>query len=316
MFTRIPVPTPFQVGRVNAYVAGQTLVDPGPDSEEAWAALLDGLDDLGTTPDDIERVLVTHPHPDHFGLAARLSETGASVLASPAAAEIMADFEGRLEYEQEFFGKFFQRCGVSAETAHTVTDLPGAFVRYAPDVPTTREVTAGDVVTVDDTNLSVDEVDGHASGEIIFSFDADGKRRAIVGDNVLSHITPNPLLQPPEAGEEQRPRVLPAYNESLARLREAGHDQFLTGHGDHVDDPAGRIDEILDAHEQRTARVRELLDGPTVPADIMHGLFDDLPVTETFSGLSEAVGHLDVLEARGEVTQRESGDVLVYEAAE
>jgi glyoxylase-like metal-dependent hydrolase (beta-lactamase superfamily II) len=228
----------------------------------------------------------------------------------------MADFEGRLEYEQEFFMGFFERCGVSAETARTVTDLPAAFVRYAPDVPTARELTAGDVVTVDGAELSVDDVDGHASGEIIFSFDAVGERRAIVGDNVLGHITPNPLLQPPAAGDGQRPRVLPAYNDSLARLRGAGHDQFLTGHGDRIDDPAGRIDEILEAHEQRTARVRELLDGPTVPADIMHGLFDDLPVTETFSGLSEAVGHLDVLEARGEVTQLRSGDVIVYEAVE
>lgn len=313
MFTRISVPTPFQVGRVNAYAAGQTLVDPGPNSEEAWAALLDGLDELGTAPADVEQVLVTHPHPDHFGLASRLCETGARVLASPAAAEIMADFGGRLEAEQEFFRGFFERCGVSAETARTVTDLPAAFVRYAPDVPTGREVTAGDTVTVDGTDLSVDEVDGHASGEVVFSFDAAGTRRAIVGDNVLGQITPNPFLQPPAGGDEHRPRVLPAYNDSLARLREAGHEQFLPGHGDRIDDPAGRISEILDAHEQRTARVRELLDGPTVPADIMHGLFDDLPVTETFSGLSEAVGHLDVLEARGEVTQRESGDVIVYE---
>jgi hypothetical protein len=45
----------------------------------------------------------------------------------------------------------------------------------------------------------------------------------------------------------------------------------------------------------------------------MNGLFEDLPLTEQFSGLSEAVGHLDVLEARGEVTQRASGDVVVYE---
>jgi hypothetical protein len=45
----------------------------------------------------------------------------------------------------------------------------------------------------------------------------------------------------------------------------------------------------------------------------MEGLFGDLPITEYFPGMSEAVGHLDVLEARGEVACRDRGGVLVYE---
>ncbi len=47
----------------------------------------------------------------------------------------------------------------------------------------------------------------------------------------------------------------------------------------------------------------------------MEGLFGDLPATEQFSGMSEAVGHLDVLEADGRVEKREQGGLLVYERA-
>ena len=57
MFTRFSIPTPFQVGPVNAYLAGRTLVDPGPGSEEAWAALLDALEERDLGPTDIEQVL-------------------------------------------------------------------------------------------------------------------------------------------------------------------------------------------------------------------------------------------------------------------
>lgn len=312
MFTRIPVPTPFQVGRVNAYLAGATLVDPGPDSEEAWATLLEGLEAEGLRPGDVERVLVTHPHPDHFGLATRLRDGGAQVLASPACAAIVSDFAGRFAYERDFFTEFFERCGLSAETAATVTDLPEAFLPYAPDVPVDRELVAGDEVTVAGHAVTVDAVEGHAPGELVFAY-GNGERRAIVGDNVLGHITPNPFLQPPPESDDERPRVLPAYNRSLRRLREEGYDRFLPGHGDPVADPAGRIDAILDAHEKRTDDVRGLVDGPTTPKDVMEGLFEDLPVTEQFAGLSEAVGHLDVLERRGAVGQRLSGDVIVYE---
>jgi glyoxylase-like metal-dependent hydrolase (beta-lactamase superfamily II) len=313
MFTRIAVPTPFQVGRVNTYVAGRTVVDPGPDSEEAWATLLDELDAAGLAPDDIEQVVVTHPHPDHFGLARRFRDMGARVLASAPAADIMAEFEERLHYEQAYFTDFFQRCGLSAESASTVTDLPEAFLPFAPDVETDRRLADGDRFTVVDTTLTVAEVAGHAAGELVFGFDTAGEHRAIVGDNVLGHITPNPFLQPPPERGGERPRVLPAYNESLRWLGTQSYDRFLPGHGEDVTAPADRIDEILAAHEERTETVRELVDGPTVPADVMNGLFDDLPLTEQFSGLSEAVGHLDVLEARGEVEHRESGDVMIYE---
>jgi glyoxylase-like metal-dependent hydrolase (beta-lactamase superfamily II) len=312
MFTRLTVPTPFQVGAVNAYLAGRTLIDPGPDSEEAWSHLLDVLEERGLAPVDIDRVVVTHPHPDHFGLANRFREAGATVVATPDAASIMADFEGRFEQERAFFTDFFERCGMARATAETVTGLPEVFLRYAPDVATDREIVTGDTVVVHDTVLEVDEVLGHADGECILSYDADGERRAVVGDHVLPEITPNPFLLPP--GEDgERPRVLPSYNRSLDRLRDREYDRMLPGHRGLVADPSERIAEIRAAHEERTDNVRDLVDGPTTPVDVMEGLFGDLPITESFAGMSEAVGHLDVLEDRGEVTLRDRGGVLVYE---
>ena len=314
MFTRVSIPTPFQVGAVNAYVAGRTVVDPGPDSEEAWARLLEALEARELAPSDVEQVLVTHPHPDHFGLAARLRSNGARVLASSTAADIMVDFAARLHYEQEYFADFFERCGISRETAVAVTQLPEAFLPYAQSVATDRELAAGDVVTVADERLTVDEVTGHAAGEIIFSFDDDGDDTGIVGDNVLADITPNPFLLPPVDRGGQRPRVLPAFNDSLRWLREQGHDRFLTGHREPVESPRDRIDEMLAAHESRTDEVADIVDeGTTTPAAVMTDLFGDLPATEYFSGMSEAVGHLDVLEAQGRVERRETGGVVVYE---
>jgi len=313
MFARLPIPTPFQVGAVNAYLAGRTLVDPGPDSDEAWSALLDALEERELTPADIERVLITHPHPDHFGLAARLAEAGATVVASEPAAAIMRDFRGRYGLESAFFTDFFERCGMAARTAETVTDLPEAFIRYAPDVDTDRVLADGDTLVVQDATLDVLVTAGHAEGEAIFEYTVDGSRRAIVGDHVLAEITPNPfLLPPPESGGE-RPRALPTFNRSLDRLRDRDFDRLLTGHRDPVTEPSARIEEILAAHEERSGNVLDLVDGPTTPVDVMEGLFGDLPITEYFAGMSEAVGHLDVLEARDEVQPRERGGLLVYE---
>jgi glyoxylase-like metal-dependent hydrolase (beta-lactamase superfamily II) len=310
-------------------MAGRTLVDPGPGSEEAWAALLDGLEARELEPADVEQVLVTHPHPDHFGLASRLREEGARVVASPAAAEVLRDFEGRLDYEQSFFVEFFERHGMARTTAQTVTDLPESFLRVAPSVETDVELDDGDTVEVAGPTVTAEAVDGHAPGETIFTYrtdgdasdgpgdDEEGEAHAIVGDHVLGDITPNPLLQPPAEPGGERPRVLPAFNRSLADLRDRDFDRFLPGHREEIADPAGRIDEILAAHEDRTEDVKAVVEGgPTTAVEVIDELFDDLPVTEYFPAMSEAVGHLDVLDARDEVEPREQGGVVVWEVPE
>lgn len=318
MFERHEVATPFRVGSVNAYLAGRTVVDPGPDSEEAWSDLLAALEARDLAPEDVAQVLVTHPHPDHFGLAHRLREAGARVLASDPAAAIVRDFRGRHEYEKAFFREFFQRHGMSRESVETVVSLPEAYFSFAPDVETDRTLAAGDRLEVHDATVTVDSVEGHAEGELLFAYDHADERRAVVGDHVLPDITPAPLLLPPPEGQgdAERPRVLPAFNRSLARLRDAGYDRFLPGHREEIDDPPGRVADILDAHEQRTERVYELVDGPTTAVEVMQGLFGDLPATEQFPGMSEAVGHLDVLEARDRIEREERGGLVVYRRAE
>lgn len=316
MFRRVSLPTPFQVGPVNAYLAGRTIVDPGPDSQAAWSKLLTALEARSLTPADIEQVLITHPHPDHFGLAHRFSDEGARVVASEAATPILEDFPARLNYEQSYFVDFFERCGIASDTAETVTELPTAFLNYASSVPIDQSVGKGDGVTVDDRPITIETVEGHAIGEVLFEFEAAGERQAIVGDNVLAEITPNPFLQPPPELGGVRPRVLPGYNESLEELATAGYDRFLPGHRDDIEAPTERIEQIRTEHEQRTGAVADLLDGPTTPVDVMEGLFGDLAVTEQFSGMSEAVGHLDVLEERNRVEREESGGVIVYRSAD
>ncbi|WP_323190554.1 MBL fold metallo-hydrolase [Halostella sp. PRR32] len=313
MFKRLSIPTPFQVGPVNAYISGRTIVDPGPDSEESWSTMLDELEKRDLSPADIEQILVTHPHPDHFGLARRFRDDGARVLASPATSRIIENFEGRLAYEQSFFVDCFERHGMARSTAETVTELPEVYLEYSPSCETDRLLEEGEKLTVAGETVRVRDAAGHAPGELVFEYEHDGDEEAIVGDQILPDITPNPLLQPPAEEGDPRPRVLPAFNDSLDRLRGRDYDRVLPGHREVIDRPSERIGEIRESHDERTENVLELVDGKTTAMDVMEGLFGDLPLTEYFPGMSEAVGHLDVLERRSEVQRSERGGVVVYE---
>lgn len=312
MFDRIRVPTPFQVGSVNCYITGRTLVDPGPDSEDGWDELVESLAQQGLEPIDIDQVLVTHPHPDHFGMAKRFSDRGADIVASEETADIIEDFPGRLAYEQEFFIPFLVRHGIQEDVANTVVELPEAYLEFAPSCDVDRTVSDGDTITVDGTDVLVESLVGHAPGELLFAWEQDGGEHAIVGDHVLQRITPNPFLQPPPEPGESRPRVLPGYNRSLERLATRDFAKLYPGHGDFVDKPTRRIEQLLEFHERRTGNVYHALDGKTTAAAVMRTLFGDIPVTEIYGGISESIGHLDVLELRGEVDRSMEDGVYRY----
>ena len=79
----ITIPTPFPVGPVNVYLLfgpASTRVGAGPNSDEALAALRAGLAAYGYALADVRHLVITHAHPDHYGLADRVvAESGARV---------------------------------------------------------------------------------------------------------------------------------------------------------------------------------------------------------------------------------------------
>src|ERR1044072_6033739 len=97
----IALPTPFYIGAVNVYVVKEdpiTLIDTGPKTRDAVDALRAGLRKNGMTTGDIRRIVLTHAHEDHCGLARSLRDEAKD------AEVVVHDWEtghraGRLEHE-------------------------------------------------------------------------------------------------------------------------------------------------------------------------------------------------------------------------
>src|SRR5436309_7962820 len=119
----ISLPTPFYIGPVNVYLIKEdpvTLIDTGPKTNEAIAALRAGLKEAGLSVADVRRIVLTHAHEDHCGLARSLRDEAKD------AEVLIHDWEtghrvGRLEHEEH--RALLERAGVPQQEIETMRKL-------------------------------------------------------------------------------------------------------------------------------------------------------------------------------------------------
>ena len=132
MIHRLPIPTPFRVGRVNCYLIDDdplTLVDVGPNSGASLVALETALREHGRRIEDLERIVITHQHTDHLGLVGVLAErSGAEVCALDVLAPVVEDFDAYAERNDELAQALMLRHGIAPDMvtvlARDVARLP------------------------------------------------------------------------------------------------------------------------------------------------------------------------------------------------
>lgn len=310
---RMALPTPFDVGTVNGYLLRMdplTLIDPGPGMEPAWEALQAGLDRLGFSLEDVERILVTHPHLDHFGLAGRVrSASGATLRVHPRAKDDFNDYVRRYRRDRDFFGPFLESMGMPEQVVSVVNSLPESFTDLAEPTEVDGLVQPDDLLEGDLDLIALDSP-GHCAGS--YTYWCPERDLAFTGDHVLKEISPNALLQ---VRDGQRRHSLLRYLEALESLREQIGDRTvrgLTGHGDVVGDLSRRIDELIRHHEKRRETFYGMLEDGMTAYDLMEEAFPDLPAREYFLGMSEIIGHLDMLVEESRVTTEERDGRVTY----
>ncbi|MDE3090841.1 MAG: MBL fold metallo-hydrolase, partial [Chloroflexota bacterium] len=298
----ITIPTPFPVGPINLYLAEGaelTLVDTGPLDPPTLAALRAALAERSLAFKDIRRVIVTHAHVDHFGLAAQVvAESGARVLSHARNRWWLNDFEREWERRYGFYHDVFTQNGAPSEYADKVIQGMRRLSQYAASIPADHFVPLedGEVVTLGGDPWRVVFAPGHASG-LICLHDA-ASRTLISSDHLLRDITSNPVLEPPIRGESERPRALVDYLASMEKTARLDVRIALPAHGEPIYDVRALVDARLAFHRSRLDHIEQQLDCcATTAFQLCDILFPQLKSFDVFLGLSEVIGHLDVLEA-------------------
>jgi glyoxylase-like metal-dependent hydrolase (beta-lactamase superfamily II) len=315
---RLPIPTPFAVGKVNAYLIEDeplTLVDTGPNSGRSLDELNEQLAAHGHAIEDIGLVLITHNHSDHIGLTEIVVEhSGADVAALAPAAERLADFEGEAVRDDELAVDLMLRSGIPEEIAIALQGVSSTFRGWGGPVRVTRPLADGDAVELGGRRLEVLFRPGHSPMDTVF-WDAE-REMAFVGDHLLPHISSNPIISRPLDGSPGRTHSLVDYLASLAKTRELPVGTILfPGHGEPIDDHRSLIDTRLASTERRKEKLLRLLgDSPRSGYELAQSMWGNIAVTQAFLTLSEVIGHMDLLEGEGRVREVADGTVIRFEA--
>jgi glyoxylase-like metal-dependent hydrolase (beta-lactamase superfamily II) len=304
-----------------------TLVDAGMPFPESLAALSRGLAAHGVRLADVEQVVVTHTHPDHYGGAAAVvraaSEEGRAVrvLAHPAAVPILSDLPAWWQRTREHSRWLLRGAGAPAAL---LEELEGGrqgavspLISQAANVSVQTALPDGAVVETDRGRWRTIHTPGHASTQICLY---EPERRALLSsDHLLRDVTANMVLEPPRApsngdgGPSLEGRPILDYLDSLRRLQGLEIGRVWPGHGDAFEDVPATVAARIERCEQRLGQAAALVaGGPKSAWEVTEAIYADTPAAGSRRALFQVVAYLDALVAEGRVVVADDGGTWRY----
>ncbi|MFC1926342.1 MBL fold metallo-hydrolase [Chloroflexota bacterium] len=319
---KVPIPDN-PLGFLNCYLVegknGWLMVDTGWHKREALNALEEGLRELGLAFTDIATIVLTHVHPDHFGLAGKLKQL------SPDTRILAHHWEWALiESRYIKFADLQRKMGVMLRR-HGVPDLDIPALESA-SMPTMEFVTitmpdealyGGEILDTGLYSLEVIWTPGHSPGHICLY---EPKNRLLFGgDHILPKITPN-VGYHVQSGDNP----LGDYIYSLLKVKKLPVDKVLPAHEQVFSDLPGRVDEVIEHHERRKASIIGLIQEKPRLAYEISSLIDwskpgrtweDFSPQSQRAAVTETVAHLEYMKLDGKVTRINQDGLFLYVAA-
>ena len=312
---RITCPTPFPgLPTVHVYVTrgpndGLVVIDTAMPFEQSFQMIEDGIAFLGRKLSDIEQIVLTHCHPDHFGCSGLLQEaSGAPVICHPLCSETLQRMQNpdpqRFEQMVSVYNEHGRDPGMSQ------LERTGAGFWQTMTFPTKfSTIDEGDVITFADSEWEIYHTPGHEEAHLVFFRRSDGVM--IVGDTVLWKITPH-------IGWQLEPAdPLGQFLTSLDKIADLDPAFVLPGHGRPFTQGAERARAIASHHALRLRRCLEIVvqRGPSNAIEIARGLFDrELFAHQERLALAETLSHLEYLRLRDRVSREKVNGTWLYDA--
>jgi glyoxylase-like metal-dependent hydrolase (beta-lactamase superfamily II) len=307
----VRVPLPFRLNHINVYLIddgdGWVVLDTGianKATRDLWEALLSGP----LAGRKLTRLIVTHYHPDHIGLAGWLAERFGLPLLTTQTTYLqclnISLSPGALDAKP--YHDFYLRNGLNPETTALVTTQGHGYLKMvAPLPPIFERIVDGDTLKIGGRDFAILTCDGHAPEQAMLYCAED--KLFFGADQVLEKISPNVSVWAVDPHGDPLGLFLRSLKELKARLPA---DVFvLPGHQMPFVGLQTRADELAAHHEKRCAAIFGACSDPKSAADLLPAIFHrPLDPHEMSFAFSEVLAHINTMLRQGALVWAEPRD--------
>ena len=310
------------LGYINAYLLqsteGWVLIDTGWYDEESFEAFSGHLRQMEIDFKEIDLIVCTHIHPDHFGLAGRLRQVCEAKLALGEVEKVFIDSAS--EWGPTLFedmNQWILSNGVPEDYLKVFNQASSeAFKLMVPAVPD-KGLQDGEIISTGVFDLEVIWTPGHSPGHICL-FERIN-RILFSGDHILPVTTPNISIHIEANGDP-----LGDYLASLKKIGDLDMALGLPAHENLFTDLPKRIDELLYHHQSRKQEILQALNaGPKTAFDISSEItwmegemqWDEMAPIDKRIAVTEALAHLESLRGEGRIARFTESNLLLYRLA-
>jgi len=293
------------------------LVDTGWDTPESFAALQRQVREAGLNLKALGRIIITHFHPDHYGLAGRLRQlSGAEIWLHQAEKQFIESRYLRPQVLVQQMGEFLSANGVPQGELDVLQRASLGMLRYVSPAMPDKMLSGGERLSMGQFEFELLWTPGHSPGHVCL-YEPD-KRILLCGDHLLPTITPHVGLH-----VQSRESPLDDYLDALDSISRLEIDIALPGHGPSFGRVKRRIEQIRHHHQERKAAILGQVKGEAKTAyQIALGLpwvlesggvgFQSLSSLDKRLAMTETLAHLESLRRERRVERLSQGTLSFY----
>lgn len=309
---------------------GAVLIDTGWDDPTSWDTLCAGLAWCGVAVDDVVGVVITHHHPDHHGLSAKVRDASGAWIAMHAA-DTSVVRRTRANPPGRWYAYMAAKLTAAGAPAEHVAPLvraaeegrPRKLPGLDPALPD-RDIAPGELLDLAGRRLRAIWTPGHTPGHVCLHLEEDhparllGNGRLFSGDHLLPGITPHiGLYEDPDDHTVTDP--LGDYLASLERVGRLDPAEVLPAHQHAFTDAPARVRELIAHHEERLTGLHALLAEPRTAWQLAERMewnrpWAEIPYGSRNIAVSEAEAHVRRLVKLGRAEVVPGGAPVTYVA--